>query len=73
MNDAQRYRMNAAQCRTAAEPRESPYRRLAFAIAAYASPYDARWASPIPCRGIARIGFQLTTFGPVVGQSEYVV
>jgi hypothetical protein len=26
---------NAAQCLTAAEPRESPYRRLAFTIAAY--------------------------------------
>jgi hypothetical protein len=35
MNDAQRYRRNAAQCPTAAEPRESPYRRLAFTIAAY--------------------------------------
>ena len=35
MNDAQRYRMNAAQCLSAAEPRESPYRRLAFTIAAY--------------------------------------
>jgi hypothetical protein len=34
MNDAQRYRRNAAQCLTAAEPRESPYRRLAFTIAA---------------------------------------
>jgi hypothetical protein len=35
MNDAQRYRRNAAQCLTAAEPRGSPYRRLAFTIAAY--------------------------------------
>jgi hypothetical protein len=35
MNDAQRHRRNAAQCLTAAEPRESPYRRLAFTIAAY--------------------------------------
>jgi hypothetical protein len=35
MNDAQRYRMNAAQCLSAAEPRGSPYRRLAFTIAAY--------------------------------------
>jgi hypothetical protein len=35
MNDAQRYRRNAAQCLTAAEQRESPYRRLAFTIAAY--------------------------------------
>jgi hypothetical protein len=36
VNDAQRYRMNAAQCLTAAEQRETPYRRrLAFTIAAY--------------------------------------
>ena len=36
MNDAQRYRMNAAQCLTAAEQRETPHRRrLAFTIAAY--------------------------------------
>jgi hypothetical protein len=35
MNAAQRYRMNAAQCLSAAEQRESPYRRLAFTIAAY--------------------------------------
>jgi hypothetical protein len=36
MNDAQRYRRNAAQCLTAAEQRETPYRRrLAFTIAAY--------------------------------------
>jgi hypothetical protein len=32
MNDAQRYRRNAAQCLAAAEPRD---RRLAFTIAAY--------------------------------------
>jgi hypothetical protein len=35
MSDAQRYLRNAAQCLAAAEPRESPYRRLAFTIAAY--------------------------------------
>jgi hypothetical protein len=36
MIDAQRYRMNAAQCLSAAEQRETPYRRrLAFTIAAY--------------------------------------
>jgi hypothetical protein len=35
MNDTQRYRRNAAQRLTAAEQRESPYRRLAFTIAAY--------------------------------------
>jgi hypothetical protein len=35
MTDAQRYRMNAAQCLTAAEQRESPYRGLAFTITAY--------------------------------------
>jgi hypothetical protein len=34
MNDAQRYRRNAAQCLTAAEQRDSPYRRLALTIAA---------------------------------------
>jgi hypothetical protein len=36
MNDAQRYRRNAAQCLSAAEQRETPdRRRLAFTIAAY--------------------------------------
>jgi hypothetical protein len=35
MTDAQRYRMNAAECLSAAEPRESPYHDLAFTIAAY--------------------------------------
>jgi hypothetical protein len=35
MNDAQRYRMNAAQCLSAAEERESPYLSLAFTITAY--------------------------------------
>jgi hypothetical protein len=34
MSDAQRYRRNAAQCLTAAEQRDSPYRRLALTIAA---------------------------------------
>jgi hypothetical protein len=34
MNDAQRYRRNAAQCLTAAERSHPPYRRLTFAIAA---------------------------------------
>jgi hypothetical protein len=35
VNDAQRYRMNAAECLSAAERRESPYRSPAFTIAAY--------------------------------------
>jgi hypothetical protein len=35
MNDAQRYRMNAAECLSAAEQRESPHRRLALTIAAH--------------------------------------
>jgi hypothetical protein len=35
MNDAQRYRKNAAECLTAAERRESHYRRIAFTMAAY--------------------------------------
>jgi hypothetical protein len=34
MNDAQRYRMNAAECLSAAERRGSPYHSLAFTIAA---------------------------------------
>jgi hypothetical protein len=34
MSDAQRCRRNAAQCLTAAEQRDSPYRRLALTIAA---------------------------------------
>jgi hypothetical protein len=33
MNDAQRYRMNAAECLSAAERCEQPYRRLTLAIA----------------------------------------
>jgi hypothetical protein len=35
MNDAQRYRMNAAECLSAAERRQSPYRSFAFTMAAY--------------------------------------
>jgi hypothetical protein len=35
MNDAQRHRMNAAECLSAAERRGSPYRSFAFAMAAY--------------------------------------
>jgi hypothetical protein len=35
MNDARRYRINAAQCLSAAEQRASPYRRLAFTVAPY--------------------------------------
>jgi hypothetical protein len=35
MNDAQRYRMNAAECLSAAEQRQSPYRSSAFTMAAY--------------------------------------
>jgi hypothetical protein len=35
MNDAQRYRTNAAECLSAAERRQSPYRTLAFTMAAY--------------------------------------
>jgi hypothetical protein len=35
MNDTQRYRTNAAECLSAAERRESPYRSFAFTIAAY--------------------------------------
>jgi hypothetical protein len=35
MNDAQRYRRNAAECLSAAERSKPPYRRLSFAIAAY--------------------------------------
>jgi hypothetical protein len=34
MNDAQRYRLNAVECLTAAQRRESPYHNLAFNIAA---------------------------------------
>jgi hypothetical protein len=34
MTDAQRYRMNAAECLSAAERCESPYRGLTLAIAA---------------------------------------
>jgi hypothetical protein len=34
MNDAQRYRMNAAECLSAAERCGPPYRGLTFAIAA---------------------------------------
>jgi hypothetical protein len=34
MNDAQRYRLNAAECLSAAERRESSYHYLAFTIAA---------------------------------------
>jgi hypothetical protein len=34
MNDAQRYRMNAAECLSAAERCEPPYRGLTLAIAA---------------------------------------
>jgi hypothetical protein len=34
MNDAQRYRMNAVECLSAAERRVSPYHNLAFIIAA---------------------------------------
>jgi hypothetical protein len=33
MNDAQRYRMNAAECLSAAERCEQPYRRLTLPIA----------------------------------------
>jgi hypothetical protein len=33
MNDAHRYRRNAAECLSAAERRESRYRRLTLAIA----------------------------------------
>jgi hypothetical protein len=33
MNDAQRYRLNAAECLSAAERCEQPYRRLTLAIA----------------------------------------
>jgi hypothetical protein len=33
VNDAQRYRMNAAECLSAAERCEQPYRRLTLAIA----------------------------------------
>jgi hypothetical protein len=35
VNDAQRYRKNAAQCLSAAERCRPAYRRLAFTIAAY--------------------------------------
>jgi hypothetical protein len=35
MNDGQRCRKSAAECLSAAEKRESPYRSLAFAMAAY--------------------------------------
>ena len=35
LNDAQRYRMNAAECLSSAERRQSPYRRLAFTTAAH--------------------------------------
>jgi hypothetical protein len=35
MNDALRYRKNAAECLSAADRRESPYRSLAFTMAAY--------------------------------------
>jgi hypothetical protein len=35
MNDAQRYRINAAECLSAAERRQSPYRSCAFTMAAY--------------------------------------
>jgi hypothetical protein len=35
MYDAQRYRTYAAECLSAAERRQSPYRSLAFTIAAY--------------------------------------
>jgi hypothetical protein len=35
MNDAQRYRINAAECLSAAERRGSPYHSLALTIAAY--------------------------------------
>jgi hypothetical protein len=34
MSDAQRYRMNAAECLAAAERCEQPYRRLTLSIAA---------------------------------------
>jgi hypothetical protein len=34
MNDAQRYRTNAAECLSAAERRGSPYRGLAFTMVA---------------------------------------
>jgi hypothetical protein len=34
MNDAQRYRMYAAECLSTAERRESAYRKLAFTMAA---------------------------------------
>jgi hypothetical protein len=33
MNDAQHYRMNAAECLSAAERSKPPYRRLTFAVA----------------------------------------
>jgi uncharacterized coiled-coil protein SlyX len=33
MNDAQRYRLNAAECLSAAQRCEQPYRRLTLAIA----------------------------------------
>jgi hypothetical protein len=35
MTDAQRYRMNAAECLSAAERRELPHHKFAFTIAAY--------------------------------------
>jgi hypothetical protein len=35
MNDAQRYRMNAAECLSAAERRKSPYRGSALTIATH--------------------------------------
>jgi hypothetical protein len=35
MNDAQRYRMNAAECLSAAERRQSPYRSFTFTMAPY--------------------------------------
>jgi hypothetical protein len=35
MNDAQRYRKNAAECLSAAERRDSPYHSFAFTMAAY--------------------------------------
>jgi hypothetical protein len=35
MNDAQRHRLNAAQCLSAAEGCQRSYRRLAFTTAAY--------------------------------------
>jgi hypothetical protein len=33
MSDAQRYRMNAAECLSATDRREQPYRHLTFALA----------------------------------------